>query len=55
MDELELLKKDWKKGTETFKNYSDSDIYPMLHKKIIVYCKNLILHQCCRACVLGTY
>ena len=33
MDELELLKKDWKKGTETFKNYSDSDIYPMLHKK----------------------
>lgn len=33
MDELELLKKDWNKGTNAFKNYSDSDIYPMLHKK----------------------
>ncbi|WP_138433877.1 hypothetical protein [Winogradskyella algicola] len=33
MDELELLKKDWNKGSDEFKNYSDSDIYPMLHKK----------------------
>ncbi len=33
MDELELLKRDWNKGTDKFKNYSDSDIYPMLHKK----------------------
>lgn len=33
MDELELLKKDWNKATDEFKNYSDSDIYPMLHKK----------------------
>ena len=33
MDELDLLKKDWKKDTSEFKNYSDSDIYPMLHKK----------------------
>jgi hypothetical protein len=33
MDELELLKKDWKKDTVAFKNYSDTDIYPMLHKK----------------------
>ncbi|WP_426429802.1 hypothetical protein ACPX19_09685 [Winogradskyella sp. HB-48] len=33
MDELELLKKDWNKGTDEYKNYSDSDIYPMLHKK----------------------
>lgn len=33
MDELELLKKDWNSGNAKFKNYSDSDIYPMLHKK----------------------
>ncbi|WP_299523093.1 hypothetical protein [Winogradskyella sp.] len=33
MDELELLKKDWQKGRIEFKSYSDSDIYPMLHKK----------------------
>ena len=26
MDELELLKKDWNKGTDEYKNYSDSDI-----------------------------
>lgn len=33
MDELDLLKKDWNKTNASFKNYSDSDIYPMLHKK----------------------
>lgn len=33
MDELELLKKDWNNGKTEFKSYSDSDIYPMLHKK----------------------
>lgn len=33
MDELELLKKDWNSGSEKFKNYSDADIYAMLHKK----------------------
>lgn len=33
MDELELLKKDWNKETASFKNYSDSDIRPMLSKK----------------------
>lgn len=33
MDELELLKKDWNKGGAEFKSYSDTDIYPMLHKK----------------------
>ena len=33
MDELDLLKKDWNKETTGFKSYSDSDIYPMLHKK----------------------
>ena len=33
MDELELLKKDWNKESADFKSYSDSDLYPMLHKK----------------------
>ncbi|WP_299123333.1 hypothetical protein [uncultured Winogradskyella sp.] len=33
MDELDLLKKDWNSGSTEFKSYSDSDIYPMLHKK----------------------
>ncbi|WP_179019321.1 hypothetical protein [Winogradskyella forsetii] len=33
MDELELLKKNWNKESAEFKNYSDADIYPMLHKK----------------------
>ncbi|MDH7914082.1 hypothetical protein [Winogradskyella sp. SYSU M77433] len=33
MDELDLLKKDWKKTETKFQSYSDSDIYPMLHKK----------------------
>jgi len=33
MDELELLKKDWKKDTAEYTSYSDSEITPMLHKK----------------------
>ena len=33
MDELDLLKKDWNKETAEFKSYSDSDIYPMIHKR----------------------
>ena len=33
MDELELLKKDWQSGANEFRSYSDSDLYPMLHKK----------------------
>lgn len=33
MDELDLLKKDWNKDTGDYKSYSDSDIYPMMHKK----------------------
>ena len=33
MDELELLKKDWNKNAGEFKSYSETDIYPMLHKK----------------------
>lgn len=33
MDELDLLKKDWNKTNTTFKSYSNTDIYTMLHKK----------------------
>ncbi len=33
MDELELLKKDWKNTEAKFESYSDSEIYPMMHKK----------------------
>jgi hypothetical protein len=33
MDELELLKKDWKKDSSDYSRFSDSDIYTMLHKK----------------------
>ena len=33
MDELELLKKDWNKNKTEYKSYSETDIYPMLHKK----------------------
>lgn len=33
MDELELLKKDWKKQDANFKELSYNDIYKMIHKK----------------------
>ncbi|NRD22697.1 hypothetical protein HNV10_05565 [Winogradskyella litoriviva] len=33
MDELELLKKDWKQNENQFQTFSDSDIYTMSHKK----------------------
>lgn len=33
MDELELLKKDWNKSEGKFKEFSDTEIYPMIHKK----------------------
>ena len=32
MDELELLKKDWKQNENQFETFSDSDIYKMSHK-----------------------
>jgi hypothetical protein len=33
MDELDLLKKDWKKSEQTFHQYNEVDIYKMIHKK----------------------
>ena len=32
MDELELLKKDWKNNNAQFKQVSENEIYGMLHK-----------------------
>ena len=47
MDELELLKKDWQKGAADFKSYSDTDIYPMLHKKSSSIVKTLFYISIC--------
>jgi hypothetical protein len=33
MDELEILKKDWKKSENTFDQVSETEIYGMLHKR----------------------
>ena len=33
MEELELLKKDWQKNTHKSPDFSEQDIYGMLHKK----------------------
>ncbi|NRR90803.1 hypothetical protein HSX10_04400 [Winogradskyella undariae] len=41
MDELELLKKDWKKSDNQYKSFSDSDIYKMSHKKSSTIVKTL--------------
>lgn len=41
MDELELLKKDWKQNENQFETFSDSDIYKMSHKKSSTIVKTL--------------
>ena len=41
MDELELLKKDWKQNENQFESFSDSDIYKMSHKKSSTIVKTL--------------
>jgi len=41
MDELELLKKDWKKSDNQYKSFSDSDIYKMSHRKSSTIVKTL--------------
>ena len=33
MDELDLLKKDWNKVAHTFQQYTEVDLYKMIHKK----------------------
>ncbi|WP_142785545.1 hypothetical protein [Changchengzhania lutea] len=42
MDELDLLKKDWKKQDAEHKKLSVTDIYPMLHKKSSSIVKTLL-------------
>lgn len=33
MKELDLLKKDWKRNSDSFEQLSENDIYKMIHKK----------------------
>lgn len=42
MDELELLKKDWNKESDDFKEYSDHDIYNMIKHKSVSVTKTLL-------------
>ena len=58
MKELDLLKKDWKKNSDSFEQVSENDIYKMIHKKsssvvkwifivsIIELCLGLVLGLC---------
>lgn len=43
MDELELLKKDWNKESDDFKEYSDNEIYNMIKNKSVSITKTLLL------------
>lgn len=43
MDELELLKKDWNKESDDFKEYSENDIYNMVKHKSVSITKTLLL------------
>jgi hypothetical protein len=43
MDELELLKEDWSKNKNEFKNYSATEIYLMIKEKSISVTKTLLI------------
>lgn len=43
MDELELLKKDWSKGSEKFKEYSESDLFAMIKGKSVSVARTVFL------------
>ncbi|MEN4759206.1 hypothetical protein ABEG63_02605 [Chryseobacterium sp. C39-AII1] len=43
MEELELLKNDWNKNTEDFKEYSDQDILGMIKKQSVSVTKTLLI------------
>lgn len=43
MDELELLKKDWNKETDDFREYSENEIYNMIKNKSVSIIKTLLL------------
>lgn len=42
MDELELLKKDWNKKSDDFKEYSENEIYGMIKNKSVSMTKTLL-------------
>ena len=43
MDELELLKKDWKKQEGSFHQISENEIYGMLHKRSLSIVKWILI------------
>ncbi|BAP33133.1 uncharacterized protein CHSO_4096 [Chryseobacterium sp. StRB126] len=43
MDELELLKKDWNKESDCFKEYSENEIYNMIKHKSVSITKTLLI------------
>ncbi|HCN48038.1 MAG TPA: hypothetical protein DIT10_02870 [Chryseobacterium sp.] len=43
MDELELLKKDWNKESDDFKEYSENEIYNMIKHKSVSITKTLLI------------
>ncbi len=43
MDELELLKKDWNKESDDFKEYSENEIYSMIKHKSVSITRTLLL------------
>lgn len=43
MDELELLKKDWNKESDEFKEYSENEIYGMIRHRSISITKTLLI------------
>lgn len=43
MEELELLKRDWNKKSDDFKEYSDKDIHGMIKKQSVSVTKTLII------------
>lgn len=43
MEELELLKKDWNKESDEFKNYSEKEIYSMIKQKSVSVTRILCL------------
>ncbi|CAM4038342.1 MULTISPECIES: hypothetical protein [Flavobacterium] len=47
MDELDLLKKDWKKRENSFNQVSENDIYKMLHKRSSSIVKWILIISIC--------
>lgn len=46
MEELELLKKDWNKEPDNFKEYSEKEIYDMIKHKSVSITKTLLIIGC---------